>query len=104
MLELSEQGKLSKEKVVEKMCHNPAILYKVANRGYIREGYYADVVLVEKKQQTITEENILYKCKWSPLEGETFNYTINTVLLNGKVAFDKGVLHDVRGERLLFNR
>lgn len=104
MLELSGQGKLSKEQVVEKMCHNPAILYRINKRGYIREGYFADIVLFENKVQTITQENILYKCKWAPLEGESFNYSINTVFLNGKFTYKDGEVQQVRGERLLFNR
>ena len=104
MLELSEQGKLTKEQVVEKMCHNPAILYRIDRRGYIREGYFADLVLVRKEKQTISQDNILYKCKWSPLEGESLNYSVNTVFLNGKIASQNGEVQEVRGERLRFNR
>lgn len=104
MLELSEQGKITKEQVVEKMCHNPAILYRINKRGYIREDYFADLVLVKKEKQTISQDNILYKCKWSPLEGESLNYSVNTVFLNGKVAFKDGEVENVRGQRLTFNR
>lgn len=104
MLELSEQGKVTKEQVVEKMCHNPAILYRINKRGYIREDYFADLVLVKKEKQTISQDNILYKCKWSPLEGETLNYSVNTVFLNGKIAFEDGKVKDIRGQRLTFNR
>jgi dihydroorotase len=70
MLECVNQGKISLEKVVEKMCHNPAILFSIKERGYIRTGYYADLVLVDINQaHTITRDNLLYKCGWSPLEG-----------------------------------
>lgn len=105
MLELSEQGKLTKEQVVEKMCHAPATLYRVDRRGYIRQGYFADLVLVNpNKPYTISQENILYKCAWSPLEGETMSTSIEKTFLNGKIAFENGVVNDVRGERLLFAR
>lgn len=104
MMELSEQGKISKEQVVEKMCHNPATLYRIDKRGYIREGYYADLVLLKKDKQTISQDNILYKCQWAPLEGEEFNYSVNTVLLNGNIAFENGIVKDVRGSKLTFNR
>ena len=105
MLELSKQGKLTKEQVVDKMCHAPAVLYKVHKRGYIREDYYADLVLVNPdKPYTITQDNILYKCKWSPLEGETMSTSIEKTFLNGKVAFENGTVNDVRGEALRFDR
>lgn len=104
MMELSEQGKISKEQVVEKMCHNPATLYRIDRRGYIREGYYADLVLLKKNKQTISQDNILYKCQWAPLEGEEFNYSVNTVLLNGNIAFENGIVKEVRGSKLTFNR
>lgn len=104
MMELSEQGKISKEQVVEKMCHNPATLYRIDKRGYVREGYYADLVLLKKNKQTISQDNILYKCQWAPLEGEEFNYSVNTVLLNGNIAFENGIVKDVRGSKLTFNR
>lgn len=104
MLELENQGKITKEQIVEKMSHNPAKLYKIDKRGYIREGYYADLVLVEKKNYTINKNNIMYKCGWSPLEGETLSYSINKVFLNGKLAFTDGKTTGVRGERLKFNR
>lgn len=105
MLELSKQGKLTKEQVVDKMCHAPATLYKVQKRGYIREGYFADIVLVNPdKPYTITGENILYKCGWSPLEGETISTSIEKTFLNGKVAFENGKVKEVRGERLRFDR
>lgn len=104
MLEMSKQGKITKEQVVEKMAHNPAILYKIDKRGFIKEGYYADLVLVKAKDYTINQDNILYKCKWSPLENETMSYTIDTVLLNGQIAFNNGEVKKVATRRLQFNR
>lgn len=105
MLEMVKQGKITKEQVVEKMAHAPATLYEIDRRGYIREGYFADLVLVNPdKPYTITQDNILYKCKWSPLEGETVSTTIEKTYLNGTLAFDKGTVNDVRGEALRFNR
>lgn len=105
MLELVKQGKLTKEDVVTKMSHAPAILYKVHKRGYIREGYYADMVLVNpNKPYTITKENILYKCGWSPLEGETMSNSIEKTFLNGDVAYENGNVKEVRGMRLGFDR
>lgn len=105
MLELIKQGKLTKELVVDKMCHAPAILYKVHKRGYIREGYYADLVLVNpNKPYTIAKENILYKCGWAPLEGETISASIVKTILNGQIAFEDGKVNEVRGQRLKFDR
>lgn len=104
MLELSKQGKISKEDVVNKMCHAPAILFRVHKRGYIREGYYADLVLINpNKDYTITQDNILYKCKWSPLEGETVSSTIERTFLNGQIAFDNGVINEIKGKALTFD-
>lgn len=105
MLELAKKGKISKEQVVTKMCHAPAIMFQVHKRGFIRKGYYADLVLVNpSKPYTITQDNILYKCKWSPLEGETMSATIEKTFLNGKIAFENGTVNEVRGERLRFDR
>lgn len=105
MMELAKKGKISKEQVVNKMCHAPAILYQVHNRGFIRKGYFADMVLINpNKPYKITQENILYKCKWSPLEGETMSTSIEKTFLNGKIAFEDGVVNSIRGERLEFDR
>jgi dihydroorotase len=105
MLELAKKGKISKEQVVTKMCHAPSIMFQVHKRGFIRKGYYADLVLVNpSKPYTITQDNILYKCKWSPLEGETMSATIEKTFLNGKIAFENGTVNEVRGERLRFDR
>lgn len=105
MLDLSKKGKITKERVIEKMCHAPAILYRVEKRGYIREGYYADLVLVNpNKPYTINQDNILYKCKWAPLEGETMSTSIEKTFLNGKIAFENGIVNEIRGMALRFDR
>lgn len=104
MLELSKQGKISKEEVINKMCHAPATLFRINKRGYIREGYFADLVLVNpNKDYTITQNNILYKCKWSPLENETVSASIEKTFLNGQIAFENGQVNEVRGQALTFN-
>ena len=105
MLELCRQGILSPEKVVEKMCHNPALLFRVEKRGYIREGYYADLVLVDPESPwQVTRENILYKCEWSPFEGEIFSHRITHTFVNGNLVWENGRINDeVRGMRLRFN-
>lgn len=104
MLEMSKQGKISKEEVVNKMCHAPATLFRINKRGYIREGYFADLVLVNpNKDYTITQENNLYKCKWSPLENETVSTSIEKTFLNGQIAFENGQVNEVRGQALTFN-
>ena len=91
MLEFYKQGKISLEKIVEKMCHNPAILYHIEKRGFIREGYYADLVLVDMDAPwTVNKENILYKCGWSPLEGTLFNTQVTHTLVNGHLVYEQG--------------
>lgn len=106
ILNYVKEGRISLEKVVEKMCHAPAKCFKIAERGYIREGYFADMVLVDLKGSTkVTKDNILYKCNWSPLEGETLPAEIKYTLVNGKVAYDNGKINAaVRGKRLSFDR
>jgi dihydroorotase len=105
MLDLSKQGKITKETVVSKMCHAPAEVFRVEKRGYIRKGYYADLVLVNPNTAyTVTKGNILYKCGWSPFEGYTFSTAIEKTFLNGKLAFDNGRVNDVRGQELRFER
>ncbi|NDV78352.1 dihydroorotase [Dysgonomonas sp. 511] len=105
MLELAHKGKITKEQVVNKMCHAPAKMFNIHKRGFIRKGYFADLVLVNPgKPYTISQDNILYKCKWSPLEGETMSATIEKTFLNGKIAFENGIVNDVRGEALQFDR
>lgn len=106
MLQYVKEGKISIEKVVEKMSHTPAICFQVAERGYVREGYYADLVLVDmNKPTTVTKENILYKCGWSPFEGHSFPSSIKYTLVNGHVAYENGKIDDtVKGKRILYNR
>jgi len=99
-------GKISLEKLVEKMCHNPAILFEIEKRGFIREGYKADLVLVDLiDSYTVSKENILYKCDWSPLEGTTFHSKITHTFVNGFLAVENGKISEEKhGERLLFDR
>jgi dihydroorotase len=106
MLAFVNQGKISLEKVVEKMCHNPAICFRVENRGFIREGYFADLVLVDlNKPWEVNKDNILYKCGWSPFEGETFNAQITHTFVNGHIAYKYGDFDETRrGMRLTFDR
>ncbi len=95
MLEFYKQGKISLEKIVEKMCHNPAILYHIEKRGFIREGYYADLVLVDMDAPwMVSKENILYKCGWSPLEGTLFNTQVTHTLVNGHLVYELGVFDE----------
>jgi dihydroorotase len=104
MLEMSKAGKISVERIVEKMCHAPADLFRIRKRGYLREGYFADCVLVNPdKPWTVSKDNILYKCGWSPFEGNTFNHSVTHTFINGRLAwYDNQVNPDVRGSRLLF--
>ncbi|MFN4974700.1 MAG: amidohydrolase family protein, partial [Bacteroidota bacterium] len=95
MLEFYKEGKISLEKIVEKMCHNPAILYSIEKRGFIREGYYADLVLVDMEANwTVNKENILYKCGWSPLEGTNFSTQVTHTLVNGHLVYEQGIFHE----------
>lgn len=107
MLELTRQGVLTIEEVINKMCHAPALLYRVANRGFIREGYHADIVLIDpKKTWTIAKGNILYKCGWSPFEGISLSHQVKSTFVNGKLTYNNGMLADdtPKGMRLEFNR
>jgi dihydroorotase len=106
MMELWHRKIFSLEKIVEKMCHNPAILFNIRERGFIREGYKADLVLVDPEQSwTVSKENILYKCGWSPFEGETFRSKVLKTIVNGTIVFDEGRIdEEYRGQRLLFDR
>ena len=106
MLNKYHDGIISIEKIVEKMCHNPAILFQIEKRGYIKEGYYADLVIVNPKSPwTVQKNNILYKCGWSPFEGETFQSKISHTFVNGNLIFNNGQFNDnIKGKRLLFNR
>ncbi len=104
MLENFKNGKISLERIVEKMAHNPAILFRIEKRGFIREGYKADLVLVDLNQNwTVKKENILYKCGWSPLEGTEFHSKVTHTFVNGKLVYENGkITQEKFGERLLF--
>jgi dihydroorotase len=104
MLELADSGVFTKEKVVEKMCHHPADLYGIDRRGYIREGYYADIVLIDPKEScTVTKNNLLYKCRWSPFEGYTFKNSVWKTFVNGEIAYQNKVINEaVRGMEIGF--
>ena len=93
------------EKVVEKMSHAVATCFQIKDRGFIREGYYADLVLVKEQPYTITKENILYKCGWSPLEHTTFPYQVESTFVNGNLVYHSGNFNENRkGARLQFDR
>ena len=104
MLEMSRKGFISVEKVVQKMCHAPADLFRIEKRGYIREGYFADLVLIDPKQSwMVSPENILYKCGWSPFDGMEFSHKVVTTFVNGKIVFNDDKLStDIIGSRVLF--
>ncbi len=106
MLELWHKKIFTIEKIVEMMCHNPAILFNIRKRGFIREGYKADICLVNpEKPWTVSKENLLYKCGWSPFEGETFRSKVVTTIVNGTIVYDDGIVNEeYRGQRLLFDR
>ena len=106
MFEYFKKGKISLEKVVEKMCHNPAILFEIEKRGFVKEGYKADLVLINPNAEiTVSKENIQSKCGWSPLENETFHSEITHTFVNGFLAYENGkVSPEKHGERLLFER
>jgi len=106
LLQAFRKEQISIEKIVEKMCHNPAKIFKIEKRGFIKKGYYADLVLVDTSSPwTVTKDNILYKCGWSPFEGTTFYSKITHTFVNGHLAYTKGLFHStIKGKRLLFNR
>ena len=106
LLEKYHDGIISLEKIVEKMCHNPAILFQIEKRGYLREGYYADLTAIDLEASWgVSPENILYKCGWSPFEGTRFRSQITHTFVNGHLAFDNGTLSNERyAKRLTFDR
>ncbi|WP_027065882.1 dihydroorotase [Maribacter sp. Hel_I_7] len=106
MLEKVKDGVISLEKMVQKMCHNPAILFQIEKRGYIREGYYADLVVADLNDPwTVTKENIAYKCKWSPFEDTTFSSKVIHTFVNGHLGYSNGQFSEKRNaKRLTFNR
>jgi len=106
LLEKVKEGVIPIEKAVEKMSHNPAKLFQIEKRGFIKEGYFADIVLIDmNKPQTVSKDNILYKCGWSPFEGTTFSSTITHTFVNGNLIYNNGVFNDeIKGKRITFNR
>ena len=106
MLEMWHSKIFSLEKIVEMMCHNPAILFNIRKRGFIREGYQADLCLVDPASPwTVSKENLLYKCGWSPFEGQVFNSKVVKTIVNGSIVYDDGIINeDYRGQRLMFDR
>jgi dihydroorotase len=114
MLQFHKQGKISLEQIAKKMCHNVADLFRIEKRGYIKEGYYADLVLVNlKKDETVSKSNLLYKCGWSPFEGYTFNSSIEKTFVNGHLVYDASASFSTgnrkfdenqKGARLLFGK
>lgn len=106
LLEFYKQGKITLEKIVEKMCHNPAILFRIEKRGYLREGYFADMVLVDMdKSWQVENKNIVAKCGWSPFEGQTFSTSIHSTWVSGHLAYSEGKFDERQmGLRMTFNR
>ena len=105
MMDFYNRGMISKERIIEKMCHAPAQCFNIESRGYLREGYYADLVLFDpSKKYTVTNDNILYKCGWSPLEDKTFNGSIESTYVNGYKVYDQGQIAEAgNGMRCTFS-
>lgn len=106
MIEFYKQGRISLGKIVEKMCHNPATLYRIEKRGYLREGYFADLTIIDMNTSwTVSKENILYKCGWSPLDGTTFQSKVTHTFVNGNLVFDRGRFNEAeKGQALTTTR
>jgi dihydroorotase len=106
MLEFYHRGKMTLEKIAQKMCHNPATLFQINRRGYLREGYFADMVLVDlAKPWTVGKENVLYRCGWSPFEGTTFKSSVSHTIVSGHQAYNEGRFDESKqGQRLIFDR
>jgi len=104
MLDFYQKGQISLERIVEKMAHAPADLFRIDRRGYIEEGYWADLVVVDpEKSWTVSKDNIYYKCGWSPLEGQTFKGKVSSTIVSGHLAYHEGeFFEDKKGERMLF--
>lgn len=106
MLEMAEQGIFSLSQVVDKMCHAPATLFHIRKRGFLRKGYFADIVVVHRSKQghVITDDDVVSKCRWTPFAGVTMHNSVSRTYVNGTLAFHDGVINDnSRGSRLLFN-
>jgi len=105
MLELTEKNEISLCEVVDKMCHAPADIFHIEKRGYIKEGFYADLCVVDKKEWKVEKDNILYKCGWSPFEDQVFNYKVDKTFVNGNLICDNGLFNEeIKGKRLSFLR
>lgn len=106
MLDMYHAGQISLEMIVQKMCHNVAILFEIDKRGYLRPGYHADLVIADlEKPWTVSKENVLSKCGWSPFEGHTFKSSVTHTIVSGHLAYENGTFHeDVKGQRLKFLR
>jgi len=106
LLEKVKDKTISIEKLVEKMCHNPAKLFQIEKRGFVKEGFYADLILVNPdKSYTVSKDNILYKCGWSPFEGTEFSSSISHTFVNGNLMFENGNFNEeIKGKRITFNR
>jgi dihydroorotase len=106
MLEFYHKRMITLEKIIEKMCHAPADTFRIDRRGYIKKGYYADLVLIDlNKTYEVNKENLMYQCRWSPFEGIVFHSSITHTFLNGKLAYQNGITDErIRGQRLRFNR
>jgi len=104
MLEHMSNGKIKLEELVNKMCHAPAKCFKVNKRGYIKEGYYADLVLFDKSKYEIAKHNLLYKCGWSPFEGRVLKHKITHTFINGNLVYKNGKFNENKmGSLLTFN-
>jgi dihydroorotase len=106
MLHYVREGRITIEKVAEKMSHAVATCFNIKDRGFIREGYYADLVIVDPQRTTTVEkENILYKCGWSPLENMTFPAAVTHTFVNGQLVYENGIWNESnKGQRLTFDR
>ena len=106
MLDFYQRGKISLERIVEKMCHAPAICFEVEKRGFLREGYWADIAIVDiEKEWMVKKSNILYKCGWSPLENHSFTGKVESTIVSGHLAYHNGKFDESKkGERISFNR
>ena len=106
MLEMYHQGKLSLETIVDKMCHAPADIFNIKNRGYIKEGFWADLTLIDiNSPWTVTKNNILYKCNWSPFENHKFTSKVTDTFVNGNLVYSNNVFYEeVKGKALEFDR
>lgn len=104
MLELADRGQTTLENIVDKMAHGPAEIFRIEKRGFLRPGYKADIVLVAKEPWIVTKESLLYRCGWSPLEGQQLQYKVITTLVNGKQVYHRGIIDEsIRGELLTFH-